>query len=173
MPTHKLTTLSLLLALSLALFTLEAALPVVPIPGVKLGLSQVVTVYVLYRYGSAEAAALLLARIILSAIFAGQAAAILFSLSGGALSLLAMTLAKRRGASVITASLAGAVSHNAGQLLAAACVTGTWSVLAYGPVLFLAAVFAGAAVGGVGREMLRHLTPFLWKGEGPKGGGWL
>ena len=157
MPTKKLTTLSLLLALSLSLFTLEAALPVVPLPGVKVGLSQVVTVYVLYRYGAIEAAAVLAARIFLSAIFAGQASAIAFSLSGGALSLLAMTLAKRWGASVFPASLAGAISHNAGQLLAAAYVTGTWSVLAYGPVLFLAAVAAGAIVGGVGREMIKKL----------------
>ncbi len=155
MQTKKLTTLALLLGLSLCLFTMEAALPVIPLPGVKVGLAQVVTVYVLYRYGAGEAGALLLSRICLAAIFAGQASAILFSLAGGVLSLLAMTVGKRLGLEILWVSLAGAISHNAGQLLAAACVTGTWAVLAYGPILFLAALAAGAVVGVVAREMVR------------------
>ncbi len=155
MQTKKLTTLALLLGLSLCLFTIESALPVIPLPGVKVGLAQVVTVYVLYRYGAGEAGALLLSRICLAAIFAGQASTILFSLAGGVLSLLVMALAKRWGTSVFLASIAGAISHNAGQLLAAACVTGTWAVMAYGPILFLAALAAGMVVGVVAREMVR------------------
>ncbi len=153
-PIHKVTTLSLLLALSFALFTLESLLPAIPIPGAKVGLSQVVTLYVLYRYGAGEAAAVLLARIFLSVIFAGQASAILFSLSGGALSLLAMTAVKKWGAPILPVSLCGAISHNAGQLFAAVYVTGTWGIFAYGPILFLAALAAGTFVGLVGRGLV-------------------
>ena len=151
---RKLTELSLLLGLSLILFTVEAAAPPIPVPGVKVGLSQLVTLFALFRYGWREAASLLLARIFLSAIFGGGMAALLFSLSGGMLSLLAMAIGKRFGGRIIPVSLTGAVFHNAGQLLAAVYVTGTWAVLAYGPVLFLAALLAGFFIGVIGRGIL-------------------
>ena len=93
--TRKLTTLSLLAAIALALYAVESALPpIVPIPGIKLGLSNIITLVVLWKYSAKDAFFVLLVRILLATMFFGQAMSLLYSLSGGILCLFAMLLVK-------------------------------------------------------------------------------
>lgn len=117
--TRKLTTLSLLAAIALALYAVESALPpIVPIPGIKLGLSNIITLVVLWKYSAKDAFFVLLVRILLATMFFGQAMSLLYSLSGGILCLFAMLLVKRllHGNYLFLASMTGAVFHNLGQI---------------------------------------------------------
>ena len=119
------------------------------IPGMKLGLANIVTVYAVYRCGGRESAMILTARIILGAIFAGNPSAIIYSMSGGVLCLLGMLLAKKfiDERHIYISSIIGALLHNTGQLIAAAFVAGTVSVFAYFPVLSLFGCIAGLFTG--------------------------
>ena len=130
---------AVLSALALGLSTLEGLFPlslIVPLPGVKLGLANIVTVFALYRLGAPEALAILLTRCLLGGLFAGNVSAMLFSLLGGVTAMLVMILLKRcRALSVYGVSLGGAAAHNLGQM-AAACITlGSTMVLGYLPSL--------------------------------------
>lgn len=146
----RLTRDALLTALALILFLMEAQIPApVPIPGVKLGLANVVTIWSMFLLGPADTLWILLCRIFLGSLFAGQLLSLLYSLSGGLLCFL-LTLFLRR---IVTKSqiwvcgVLGAVAHNAGQLAAAILVTATPSLLAYFPVLVLSGVAAGLFTG--------------------------
>ena len=117
--TKKLTTLSLLSAIALALYAVESALPpIVPIPGIKLGLANIITLVVLWKYSARDAFFVLLVRILLASLFFGQAISLLYSLSGGLLCLLAMVFVQRllHGHYLFLASMTGAVFHNLGQI---------------------------------------------------------
>ena len=142
--------LALLTALALIIFVVELQLPsLTPIPGIKLGLANIVTVFAVYRYRAGEAALVLLARIILGSLFSGNMMAIMYSLAGGALCLLVMLLLKK----VIPVkhmwlcSVFGAVLHNTGQVAVACAVTGTVWIVWYLPVLVLSGCVAGAFTG--------------------------
>lgn len=115
--TKKLTTLSLLSAIALALYAVESALPpIVPIPGIKLGLANIITLVVLWKYSAKDAFFVLLVRILLATLFFGQVISLLYSLSGGLLCLLAMVFVQRllHGHYLFLASMTGAVFHNLG-----------------------------------------------------------
>ena len=117
--TKKLTTLSLLSAIALALYAVESALPpIVPIPGIKLGLANIITLVVLWKYSAKDAFFVLLVRILLATLFFGQVISLLYSLSGGLLCLLAMVFVQRllHGHYLFLASMTGAVFHNLGQI---------------------------------------------------------
>ena len=136
--TKNLALCAVLTALALGLSTLESLFPVslvVPLPGVKLGLANIVTVFALYELGAAPALVILLARCGLGSLFAGNASALLFSLLGGLTAMLVMIGLKRcRRLSIYGVSIGGAAAHNVGQmaaavitlfLLAVSLVTGT------------------------------------------------
>ena len=110
---------AMLTALALGLSTLENLFPVtlfIPLPGVKLGLANIVTLYALYALGFPSALAILLVRCTLGALFAGNASALLFSLLGGLSALLVMALLSRtKKLSIFGVSIAGAAAHNCGQ----------------------------------------------------------
>lgn len=157
MTVRRLNVLALLTGLSLVLFVIELQVPPpLPIPGVKLGLANVVTVLVVCCFRPGEALLVLLARIFLAAMFAGQAAALLYSLSGGLCCLAGMVLVKRYLSvrRIWLWSVCGAVLHNAGQIAAATVILGTTSVLAYFPVLAAAGVLAGSLTGLCARLVL-------------------
>lgn len=160
MDTKKLTKLALLTAVALMLFTVEAQLPPpLPIPGVKLGLANIVTVYVLFRFGARDALAVLLARVLLGSIFAGAAITLLFSLGGGLLCWLAL-LPLRRIVSprqVWVCGVLGAVAHNIGQLAVCVAVYRTAAALAYAPALLLSGMAAGLFTGLAAQFLLRRL----------------
>lgn len=146
----RITRLALLTAIALTIFMAEAQLdPLTTIPGVKLGLANIVTVYVMFVLGPGDALLVLSARVFLGAVFAGQPMTLLYSAAGGFLSwcvlcLLRKLLTERQ---IWLASPVAAIFHNLGQLLAAAAVLRSWAVMAYLPYLIIAAVLAGLFTG--------------------------
>lgn len=145
--TRRLAELAVLTSLSLIMFIIEMQLPpAVPVPGIKLGLANIVTVYAVYSYKSHEAALVFFARVLLGSLFAGNVQALIFSISGGLLCLLGMLLIRRITDTdmMIPASVLGAVLHNIGQTAAAVFVMNTTAVIAYLPYLLFAGCIAGA-----------------------------
>ena len=159
--TKKLALCAVLTALALGLSTLESLFPVsvlVPLPGIKLGLANIVTVFALYRLGDIPALAILIARCLLGAMFAGNASALLFSLMGGVLAMLTMIVLRRvRGLSVYGVSIAGAAAHNIGQICAAMVVLGGTAVLGYLPVLLGVSLITGTLTGFVASLLFRAM----------------
>lgn len=158
--TSKLTMLSLLAAIALALYAVESALPpIVPLPGIKLGLANIITLVVLWRYSAKDASLVLLVRILLSTMFFGQAISLLYSLAGGLLCLLSMVLVKRllHGHYLFLASMTGAIFHNLGQIGIAFLLTSVPAVLVYLPFLLLSGLVTGLFIGLCARFTLRFL----------------
>ena len=150
MLTKRLTTDALLCAMALIIFVVEAAIPpVVPIPGVKLGLSNIITVFAMFAIGPKDTLAILLCRIFLGNLLTGQMVSFWFSLSGGIFCYLIMLLLRK----VLTedriwvCSIIGAVFHNIGQLLAAMIILRSAAVIAYFPILALSGIIAGLFTG--------------------------
>ena len=149
--TKQLTLCALLTAMALALSYLENLFPLtlaIPIPGVKLGLANIVTVFALYALGPGEALLILLARCLLGSLFAGNMNTLVFSLLGGLCALGAMVLlSRRRGLSVYGVSVGGAAAHNCGQTTAAVWTLGSAAPLYYLPVLLAVSLLTGALTG--------------------------
>ena len=146
--TRQLTLCAVLTAMALALSYLENFFPLslaIPIPGIKLGLANIVTVYAVFALGPGDALLILVARVFLGAVFSGQMMTLFYSLGGGLLCWLVLLLLSRllTWKQIWLCSPISAVFHNLGQLLVAAALLGSWSVLAYLPYL----VVAGAASG--------------------------
>lgn len=160
MRTRKLTILALFATLALAIYFVESLLPpAVPIPGIKLGLANIITLLVLHLYTARDAAAVLLARVLLSALLFGQAMSLFYSLWGGLLCLIAMTLSCRllhRRFPELT-SILGGIFHNIGQLLAAWLITAVPGVLVYLPYLLISGAVTGLFTGLCARFALKHL----------------
>ena len=150
---------ALLAALALGLSTLESLFPVtavVPVPGVKLGLANIVTVFALYRLGAPEALTILLVRCLLGGLFAGNVSAMLFSTLGGLAAMGVMILLRRwRRLSVYGVSIGGAAAHNIGQMAAAVITLGSTMVLGYLPFLLAVSLFTGTLTGFVTALLLR------------------
>lgn len=149
MKTKKLTTLGLSVALALILSYVESLLPpLMAVPGVKVGLPNIVILFLLYRYGWKEAASVSLLRLVLTAALFTGFAAFFYGLSGAVLSLLGSALLKKSGRfSPLGVSAAGGVLHNLGQIALAALVLDSGYIFAYLPVLLLSGTAAGALVG--------------------------
>ncbi len=147
---RKLTSLALLTTIALTIFVIESAIPLqIPIPGIKLGLANIVTLFVIKRMGVKEAAAVLLVRIVLATVIAGQAVSFLYSICGGFLCLLVMALVNwfLQGHGIFITSIFGAVAHNVGQILAALLVLGMTGILAYVPFLIISGIVTGLFTG--------------------------
>ena len=162
MSTRKLTTLALYTTLSLAIYALESAIPpLVPIPGIKLGLANIITLLLLQHYSWKDATLVLAARILLSTLLFGQLLSLFYSLAGGLFSLLIMlflnTLLQKKW--MFLTGAAGGLAHNMGQLLVAFLLTATPGVLAYLPFLVLSGIltglFTGLAASFAGRYLRR------------------
>lgn len=158
--TKKLALMAVLTAIALTIFMLEAQLPApVPIPGVKLGLANIVTLTAMLILGRREAGAILAARIIMGAVFAGNPSAMLYSAAGGVLAYAAMCLLvgvvpeKRLWA----VSAVSAVAHNMGQLLACVLVVKTPGVFIYAPALIVSGVITGVFTGLGAMYLVRAL----------------
>lgn len=153
---------AVMIALALALSYVERFIPlqlVIPLPGIKLGLANVVTLVALYRLRSRYAFAILIPRCILGAVFGGGITGLLFSLTGGLLALLTMTLAKKTPLfSVYGVSVLGAAAHNVGQILAAMVLLRSVYVGAYLPWLLIAAIVTGILTGAAGSGILHALS---------------
>ena len=148
--TRQLALCAVLTALALGLSTLENLFPVtlvIPLPGVKLGLANIVTVFALYQLGPLPALCILAARCLLGSLFAGNASALLFSLLGGTLAMLVMLALSRLPA-----------GHNIGQMAAALITLGNTAVLGYLPFLLVVSLFTGALTGFVSALLLRAIS---------------
>ena len=159
--TKQLTLCALLTAMALALSYLENFFPLslaIPVPGVKLGLANIVTVFALYVLGAGQAMMILFARCFLGAVFAGNMNALIFSVMGGFTAMLMMTgLSKSRKLSVYGVSIGGAAAHNCGQVAAAILTLGNTAPLYYLPVLLWVSLLTGTLTGVISGCLFRAL----------------
>lgn len=158
--TKQLTTMALLTAIALAIHVAEAQIPpLVAIPGVKLGLANIITVYAAFSIGGGAAAMILIARILLGSMFGGGVMSLMYSLAGGVLCLL-ITLALRKmltAKQIWVAGVMGAIAHNIGQILVAIIVTGTPSIVSYLPILLISGVITGAFTGFAAQAVVNRM----------------
>lgn len=157
--TKRIALLGLLTAIALTIFMIEAQIPaVIPIPGVKLGLSNIVTVFTVFTLGPWDGVAVLACRIFLGAVFAGNFSTILYSAAGGFLSILVtMGLRKVLKENQIWAAAAwGAIAHSVGQMIAAIAITRTPGLLVYLPVLVIISIFTGLFTGFCAQLLIKR-----------------
>ena len=160
--TNALTRCAMLTALALGLSWMESAFPLsalIPLPGVRLGLANIVTLFALYALGSPSALLILLSRCLLASMFAGNMNAFLFSILGGVTALACMTaLSRARRLSVYGVSVGGAAAHQCGQIAAAMLTHGNVAPLYYLPVLLFVSVFTGSVTGLIVALLFRALN---------------
>lgn len=165
MRTRRIALLGLLTAIALTIFWIESNIPVpVPIPGVKLGLANIVTVFTVFALGSREGAAVLACRIFLGAVFAGNFSSILYSAAGG-LCAIGVTIVFRRILSrnqIWAAGCLGAIAHSVGQIVMAIALTGSAAVAVYLPIMILISIFTGLFT-GLCAQFLVNRGDKLWK----------
>ena len=150
MDAKKLTRLALLTALALIIFTVELQLPTLaPVPGMKLGLANIITVYAVYSFSAGETAMILVVRVLLGSLIAGNMMSLAYSMAGGMLCLAGMLLLRRviDKKHIWVCSILGAVLHNIGQTCAAIVLMQTSTVIAYLPFLLVSGSVAGALTG--------------------------
>ena len=149
-------------ALALIFSYVESLIPFqIGIPGVKLGLANLIIVIALYKMSLREAYLLSVTRVVLAGLIFGSMFSILYSLAGALLSLTVMAFLKKSGGfSILGVSIAGGVMHNVGQLIVAMFVVQTFSVSYYIPVLLIAGLITGLVIGIAADSMLRRLTGF-------------
>ena len=160
MNVRKLTTMAMLTAISMIVFLIEAQIPLpFAVPGVKLGIANVITLYAIWTLGRREALAILLIRVFLGNIIAGNVMAMAYSLAGGLLCWGIMSLLKpiMSRSQIWLMSILGALGHNAGQLGMAILISGTTTMIWYAPVLIVAAVVTGAFTGYLTQILLGHM----------------
>lgn len=160
-PVRRLTRAALLTAIALTIFMAEAQLPApIPIPGVKLGLANIITVYAMYVLGPGDTLMILVSRIFLGAVFSGQMMTLLYSLGGGLCCFAAMLILRHlldRNHLWLASPLA-AIFHNMGQVLVAAAVMRTWVVVSYLPYLVLSGICSGLFTGLCTQLLIRRLN---------------
>ncbi len=163
MKTRKMTLIGMMIAVAFVLSYVESLLPVFTgVPGVKLGLSNIVVVFCIYLLSPGETLGIAIVRILLCGLTFGNLSTMLYSLAGGMMSLLVMFLLKKSKLfSVYGVSIAGGVFHNVGQILAAAVVLRTGLLLYYLPVLLLSGCVAGACIGFLSGVLVKRLRDAL------------
>lgn len=165
MKTKKLVLLGLLTAIALTIFMVEAQIPaLVPIAGVKLGLSNIVTVFTVFAIGPWEGAAVLFVRVFLGAVFAGNFSTILYSGAGG-LCAIAVTMLLRRlltTRQLWVAGSLGAVAHSVGQMMAAIAISGTPGLAVYLPIMIVCSIITGLFT-GLCAQLVLHRGERIWK----------
>ena len=164
MKTKKLTLLSLLTAIALTIFMVEAQIPaLVPIPGIKMGLANIVTVFTVFAIGSREAAAVLFVRIFLGAVFAGNFSTIFYSAAGGVCAIAVTILLKKilTKKQLWVAGALGAIAHSIGQMAMAIAITATPGLAAYLPVMILVSILTGTFTGLCAQFLVNRGN--LWK----------
>ena len=161
----RLTTLSLLVAVAMILSYIEAQIPIsVAVPGVKLGLSNVATLFALYTLGASEAVLVSVVRVVLSSLLFANPIMMIYSLSGAALALISMILMKRIGVfSILGVSVVGGVTHNAGQIIAAVIMMKNSGVAYYLVPLIISGTVAGVAIGVLSAILVKKIGKELKK----------
>lgn len=165
MTTKKMTLLGLLTAIALTIFMVEAQIPaLVPIPGVKLGLSNIVTVFTVFTLGPGEGVLVLAARVFLGAVFAGNFSTIFYSAGGGALAILVTIVMRRvlKPNQLWAAGVFGAIAHSLGQMAVAVLITGTPSIALYLPIMVVISIITGLFT-GLCAQFLVNRGEKIWK----------
>ena len=150
MPIRRLTLLGLLSAIALTIFMVEAQIPpIVPMPGVKLGLANIVTVFAVFALGAREGAAVLFVRIFLGAVFAGNFSTIFYSAAGGGCAIVVTILLRKvlKENQLWVAGCVGAIAHSIGQMAAAITISGTPGLAVYLPVMIAISIVTGLFTG--------------------------
>ncbi len=130
----------------------------IPVPGVRIGISNIAIITVLYIVGVKEAVIVNILRITLTSILFGNITSFWFSITGGMLSIVIMVLLKKIDTfSMVGVSVAGGVSHNIGQIIAAVLIMETNTILYYLPVLLITGTFTGIIIGIVAAMVLKRL----------------
>ncbi len=165
MKTKKLTLMALLTAIALTIFMIEAQIPaLVPIPGIKLGLANIITVFAVFALGPKEAASILFVRIFLGAVFAGNFSTIFYSGAGGLCAIL-VTIGARKiltNNQLWVAGALGAIGHSLGQMAMAIALTATPGLAVYLPVMIFCSVVTGLFTGLCAQFVLNRGKE-IWK----------
>lgn len=162
MNTRKLAELSMLTAAALIVFIVELRFPdILPVPGVKLGLANIFTVYAVYRFKAKEVFLMVITRVTLGAVFSSNFSALLYSFSGAMMCLAGMLLVRRiiPVKYIWLCSIIGAILHNTGQILVAMLVMRSLAVLPFYPILLTAGCIAGAFTGICASLILKRHMP--------------
>lgn len=149
----------MLTAAALIIFIIEAYLPpLAPIPGIKLGLANVITLFTLIAVGRKEAFTVMALRVVLGSIFTGSMMSFIYSAAGALLcfGVMLTALIFMNESLLWCVSVLGAIGHNIGQMAAAVIVTGTTAILWYLPVLMISAVITGLFTGLTAQSVLKH-----------------
>ena len=161
MKTRRLTELAMLTAVALIIFVVELQIPnPFPIPGVKLGLANIITMYAVYHYRAGEVMLIVFVRVFLGSLFGGVMSALAYSLAGSVCCLAGMLLLRKviEEKYIWISSVFGAVLHNIGQIAMAVLITQTPGVIAYLPFLLVSGCLAGAFTGICAQLVLRRLS---------------
>ena len=163
MKTKKVALWGLSIALAMILSFVESQIPaLVAIPGIKVGLPNIVIVFLLYRAGWKEAVCVSIIRILLISILFGNVQTMAFSIAGATLSLIGMILLKKTNwFSCVTVSIVGGLLHNIGQIIAAIFFTGTVQIALYLPPLLISGTIAGTLIGLLAAMLVKRLEK--WK----------
>ena len=158
MKTKKVAMLGLTIALAMIMSYIEALVPLsFAVPGIKMGLANIVIIFVLYKIGTKEAILVSLIRVILVSLLFSNVMSMWYSLAGAALSLSVMWILKKTDKfSVIGVSVAGGIMHNVGQIIMAIILLGTQQIALYLPVLIVAGTATGVIIGIVSGLVIKR-----------------
>ncbi len=159
MKTKKVAFLGMCIALSMILSFVESQIPpLTAVPGVKMGLPNIVMVFMLYKVGAKDTAIVSILRVILVGLLFGTVLSMIYSLVGAALSLIGMILLKKTNLfAPVTVSVAGGILHNIGQIATACLVMETAQIAYYLPVLLISGTIAGILIGLTAAMILKRL----------------
>lgn len=155
MTSKKIAYISVLSALAIICGYIESLFPAAPIPGIKLGISNIVILFALYRFDKSSAFFIMFIKVIVSSLLFSGLTVFIYSLAGGVFSILVMLVAKKH-LSTTGVSMAGGVFHNVGQLLTSALMMKTTAVFVYTPHLMISGVIVGAVTGSVCQIILKR-----------------
>ena len=146
-------------AIAMELSYIESLIPLsFVVPGIKLGLANMVTIVVMYRLRISDAWIVSLVRVVLSSLLFGNMTVMVYSMAGAVLSLLVMTLCRKKDLfGLLGTSILGGVSHNAGQIAMAALLMKSGNIMLYMPVLCISGTIAGVCIGLAGAVLVRKL----------------
>ncbi len=149
MKTKKVAMLGLSIALAMIMSYIEVLVPIsFAVPGIKMGLANIVIIFVLYKIGTKEAILVSLIRVFLVSLLFSNVMAMWYSLAGAVLSLGIMWILKKTDKfSVVGVSIAGGIMHNVGQIIMAVIVLGTEQIALYLPVLVITGTVTGVVIG--------------------------
>lgn len=157
--TKRITYTGMFVAIAMVFSYLESMIPVnIAIPGIKLGLANMVTIVVMYRLGISDAWIVSIVRVVLSSLLFGNMTVMVYSIAGAVLSLLVMSICRKKELfGLLGTSILGGVSHNAGQIATAAFLMKSGNIMLYMPVLCISGTIAGVCIGLVGTMLVRKL----------------